>query len=287
MTGVLQLCCSSASISLRGPSAEAVSPKVPVKCQRVSRLAARSWTLQVAAGSLWLDHLRASFHLLHNSTGFHGLILDPNLLERKGSQASVNTMRWNLQLFHEHIKNTEDFVRCCKESGGAGRAPVAPRYFHHNGFGKIFHTSVIDICMLARERRAVTGRAGFWRGRKLSKMRRAEVCGGQKSLWSRSTQALKKAAQEGPSSDHTFSDADCPHRPDPAAWGQYPIWQELLGSCDPSSTPTVPSMAGAPYPAALTSPSIQKERMTPVYPHPIYHVWSQLPISLFLTILTS
>lgn len=93
MTGVLQLCCSSASISLRGPSAGAVSPKVPVKCQLVGPLAARSWTLQVAAGSLWLDHLRVSFHLLHNSTGFHGLILDPNLLERKGSQASVNTMR--------------------------------------------------------------------------------------------------------------------------------------------------------------------------------------------------
>lgn len=125
-----------------------------------------SWTLWVAAGSLWLDHLGTSFH---NPAGCHGLIPDTDVLERNGSQASVNTVRWNLHHFHEHIKTTEDFVRLWKEPRGAGRAPVAPGYFPHSSFGKLFHASVMDICTLARERRAPTGRAGFWRGRGLSK----------------------------------------------------------------------------------------------------------------------
>lgn len=120
----------------------------------------------MAAGSLCLDHLGASFH---NPAGCHGLIPDTDVLERNGSQALVNTMRGNLHVFHEHIKTTDDFVRLWKRSSGVGRASVAPRYFPHSSFRKLFHTSVMDIHMLARERRAPTGRAGFWRGRGLSK----------------------------------------------------------------------------------------------------------------------
>lgn len=84
MTGVLQLCCSSASVSLWGPSA---GQRAQGGCSAPAGwlAAGGSRTLGVAAGSPWLGHLRASFHPPHISTGFHGLIPDTDLLERKGT----------------------------------------------------------------------------------------------------------------------------------------------------------------------------------------------------------